>query len=278
VKGPSPKVLAYRIKLASRHPNSHMTPEEIVAESLKQKVYVAWSGGRCSTIALHFALQQDPDIPVVFNNTGIEYSETVKYVRHMAEKWKLNFHELKPEANFWDLVKEHGFPQLRGSSKKKRPRKPACCHYLKEAPANIFVKEHNLNGLITGLRVEENRPRALVIFQKGPYYYAKRDNLWKFHPIALWPLEKLMDYAKLHDIPLNPLYEQGLPRVGCMPCTGFSSWREQLKMMNPRFFKWLNQEYQKSRGEPTLWEFEDRYDICLESEEVAQFTNNEGSK
>jgi len=46
-----------------------MTPEEIVAEALKHKVYIAWSGGRCSTIALHYTILQDPDIPVVLNGT-----------------------------------------------------------------------------------------------------------------------------------------------------------------------------------------------------------------
>jgi len=243
-----------------------MTAEEIVTEALRHKVYVAWSGGRCSTVALHLTIQQDPDIPVVFNNTGVEYPETVKYTRQIAKEWNLNFNELKPEVSFWDLVKEYGFPQIRGSSKKKRRRKPACCHYLKEAPANKFMKEHELEGLITGLRVEESRPRALAIFQKGVYYKAIRDKLWKFHPVALWSLNKLMEYAKLHDIPLNPLYAQGLPRVGCRPCTGFIGWREQLSQVNPHFFKWLNREVQKSRGEPTLWEFEDSYDICLEME------------
>lgn len=263
----SPKVLAYRIKLANRHPLSSMTPEEIVAEALKHKVYMAWSGGRCSTIALHFAIQQNPDIPVVFNNTGVEYPENVKYVRHMADKWDLNFHELKPEANFWELVKEHGFPQLRGSAatKKRRARKPACCTYLKEAPANKFMKDHEMVGYITGLRVEESRPRALVIFQKGPFYKAIRDGIWRFHPVALWNLETLMKYAKDQNIPLNPLYAQGLPRVGCRPCTGFIGWRQQLSVVNPRFFKWLNREYQKSQGEPTLWEFEDRYDPCIDN-------------
>lgn len=241
-----------------------MTAEEIVAEALKHKIYVAWSGGRCSTVALHLTIQQDPDIPVVFNNTGVEYPETVKYVREMAEAWRLNFNELNPEANFWDLVKEHGFPQLRGSGPKGRKRKPACCTYLKEAPANKFLKENGMDGYITGLRVEENRPRALVIFQKGVYYKANRDRIWRFHPVALWPLGKLMKYAKEHDIPLNPLYEQGLPRVGCRPCTGFTTWRKQLSMISPKFYKWLNREYQKSMGEPTLWEYEDSYDICVE--------------
>lgn len=263
----TPKVLAYRIKLAMRHPNSSMTPEDIVAEALKHKVYLAFSGGRCSQVALHYTIQQRPDIPVVFNNTGIEYPETVKHIRKIAKDWSLNYHELEPEANFWDLVKEHGFPQLRGSSKGKRARKPACCTYLKEAPANKFRKENEMDGYITGLRVEESRPRALVIFQKGPFYKAKRDRVWRFHPVALMSLEELMRYVKINDIELNPLYAQGLPRVGCLPCTGFTTWREQLRIMKPQFFKWLNREYQKSVGEPTLWEYEDRYDICIEEYE-----------
>ena len=265
----SPKVLAYRIRLASRHPTASMTPEEIVAEALKHKVYVAFSGGRCSQIALYYAIQQDPDIPVVFNNTGVEYLETVRHVRKIAEDWNLNYHELKPDANYWDLVKEHGFPQLRGSSKKKRARKPACCTYLKEAPANRFMKENGLDGYITGLRVEENRPRSLVIFQKGVYYKSIRDKVWRFHPVALMTLIDLMKFVKKENIEINPLYDReggGLPRIGCMPCTGFSSWRQQLKMINPHFYKWLNREYQKSVGEPTLWEYVDRFDICDEVE------------
>ncbi len=267
MKGPSKKVLAWRLKHARRHPNSKMTADEIITEALKHKVYVAYSGGRCSQVALYLTLQQDPDIPVVFNNTGIEYPETVTHVRKTAEEWNLNYHELKPEANYWDLVKEHGFPQLRGSSKKKRPRKPACCTYLKEAPAKKFVKEYNMDGLITGIRVEENRPRALAYKQVGPFYKAVRDKLWKFHPIALWSMTQLMKFVKEENIEINPLYDReggGLPRIGCMPCTGFTTWRQQLKMMNPKYFKWLNREVQKSIGEPTLWEYVDRFDICDE--------------
>ena len=228
-----------------------------MTEALRHRVYVAWSGGRCSTVALHLTLQQDPDVPVVFSNTGVEYPETVKYVREMAERWRLNFHELKPETTFWKLVKEHGFPQLRGSGPTRRPRRPACCTHLKEAPANRFVKEHDMEGFISGLRVEESRPRALGIYQVGPFYKAKRDGLWKFHPVALWTLQQLMDYVALHSIPLNPLYEKGLPRVGCLPCTGFTTWREQLSKTKPHFYRWLNREYQNRKGEPTLWEYQD---------------------
>ena len=160
------------------------------------------------------------------------------------------------------MVKDHGFPQLRGSSKKKRPRRPVCCKLLKEDPGNKFLKDNSLVGLITGIRVEESRARALGVYQKGQYYYTIRDGLWKFHPVSLWSMTELMEYIKTHEIRLNPLYAEGYERVGCMPCTGFSYWREQLSKHRPRYFKWLNREYQKSVGAPTLWEYHNVVDIC----------------
>jgi len=105
------------------------------------------------------------------------------------------------------------------------------------------------------IRAEESRSRALALAHSGQFYFAKRDGFWKFHPVSIWSLNELMNYAKANEIPLNPLYGQGLDRVGYMPCTGFITWREQLSRTRPRYFKWLNREYQKSKGEPTLWEY-----------------------
>lgn len=150
------KVMDQRIRLAKRNPGCSLSPEEVIAEALKHKVYVAFSGGRCSQVALHLAIQQSPDIPVVFNNTGVEYPETVKHVRMIAEKWRLNYHELHPDTTFWEIVDKHGFPQLRGSVRVAgRPRKPKCCELLKEAPAKKFSKENGYEGFISGIRVEE---------------------------------------------------------------------------------------------------------------------------
>jgi len=40
--------------------------------NFKGELAVAFSGGKDSTVALHIAWQLQPDILVVFNNTGIE--------------------------------------------------------------------------------------------------------------------------------------------------------------------------------------------------------------
>jgi len=55
-------------------------------------------------------LEQEPNISVIFNNTGVEHPETVRFVRDLAERWKLNLIEIRPEVSFWEIVEKHGFP------------------------------------------------------------------------------------------------------------------------------------------------------------------------
>ncbi len=38
--------------------------------------YVAFSGGKDSLVTLHLALQADPDVPVAFFDSGLEFPET----------------------------------------------------------------------------------------------------------------------------------------------------------------------------------------------------------
>ena len=53
-------------------------------------VYVAFSGGLDSTVLLHMVLSMYPDIPGVFNYSGIVYPEIVKFVRSTENVLFLN--------------------------------------------------------------------------------------------------------------------------------------------------------------------------------------------
>lgn len=47
------------------------------------KAYVAFSGGKDSTVLLDLVRIIDPQVPAVFVNTGNEYPDIIRFVRHL---------------------------------------------------------------------------------------------------------------------------------------------------------------------------------------------------
>ena len=43
--------------------------------------------------------------------------------------------------------------------------------------------------------------------------------LVKVNPIATWSDLDVAGYIADHDVPVNPLLDQGYPSIGCRPCT-----------------------------------------------------------
>jgi len=247
-----------------RCPTRILQPEECIALALKKfgdGVAVGWSGGRCSTAVLHMALQQKPDIKVIFNDTGVEFPETYRFVEKLKEEWSLNLIVAKPKRTFWECVELYGFPQFRGKYMERKQLskegKPMCCQWLKEEPLKRAMLQHRIYATITGIRVCESRVRMFMGMHQGQYYYTKKYRMWRFHPIAFWDTETLLSYIEEHGIPQNEIYSMDHSRCGCWPCTGYIGWRESLRRSHPKMY----QKLMKMTGTPTLWEY-----VCKEDE------------
>lgn len=57
--------------------------------------------------------------------------------------------------------------------------------------------------------------------------------IYAFRPIAGWTAQQTVDFVRSHGIELNPLYSQGMNRVGCMPCINAS--KAELAEISRRF-------------------------------------------
>lgn len=64
-----------------------------------------------------------------------------------------------------------------------------------------------------GVRADESPSRS-----KLPEKDEVRDGLINYRPILTWTAQDVFDFHRKHGVKWNPLYEQGLSRVGCMPC------------------------------------------------------------
>lgn len=68
-------------------------------------VYVSFSGGKDSTVLLHIAREEYPNIPAVFVDTGLEYPEIRQFVKTFD-----NVVWLKPKMNFKKVIETYGYP------------------------------------------------------------------------------------------------------------------------------------------------------------------------
>lgn len=229
----------------------------------KGKAAIAWSGGKDSTALLHMVRQHDPDILVVWNNTGVEFPETYKFVMRMKEEWDLTLIVAKPKVTFWWCVDRFGWPllgkEMSSSSAhrragfhptlSKRKRKAAmvanissyCCDYLKEKPMRELCRAEGVKVQIIGCLVQESRQRQLVWLQLGDFYQRKKDKMWITWPLAAWSDNEIWDYHRENDLPYCELYNMGHKRNGCWPCgmdIGFdNNHLSRLRISHPKLWR-----------------------------------------
>jgi phosphoadenosine phosphosulfate reductase len=218
---------------------------DAIREALKQskRPCVAFSGGKNSLVVLHLVLQRKPDVKVVFNNTGVEYPETVKFVRQIAKEWNLNFHEIKPKISFWKIVKKYGFPK---PSRYRKDKEPMCCRLLKTQPtAEFYIKQH-IDCYFTGISAFESRARLVRIAKYGLVtkvgYVGRNAKLPRkiiaCYPVGLWTDRDIWRYIEENDLPVNPAYEKyGLERTGCYCCTNYIGWEKVLSRTHPHVYR-----------------------------------------
>ena len=217
--------------------------KEVIRKHLDEfgdKCAVAFSGGKDSEIVLWLCLQQNPNIKVIFNNTGVEYPETVNFVAHLEKEWSLNLLVTHPEKTYWDCVEQYGFAQgtKRGRAHngiRKKANRAYCCYWLKEKPM-LKVLRTGLLGYFTGETAIESRQRMFASL-KGICIHLKAGGVCKVKPILWWKEAEVWQFLKDNNLPINIVYNWGAERVGCMPCTAHLKWEVQMQRINPKLYR-----------------------------------------
>lgn len=191
----------------------------------KEKEYVsicAFSGGKDSLVLLDLMAKAlaPKDFVVLFSNTGMELSDTIKAVERAKEHWpKLRFEEAKSHLDPTTSWDEFGPPGR---------RMRWCCHVHKSIPTMLKLRE--INGkynekaiVFDGVRAEESIKRSKYDEVVAGAKNASQDNC---HPILKWNTAELYCYLLKNRILFNDAYRIGLFRVGCMVCPMSSEWWE----------------------------------------------------
>lgn len=183
---------------------------------------VACSFGKDSMVVLHLVREFRADVPVLFNNTLMEYPDTYRFKRIITRDWHLNVIETKPVRTFWWVVENYGFPLF--SRRGYKDASKNCCRYLKEYPIDRVLRRYKFDLYFTGLSRHESRLREFSATRYGPYFYSKRAKHWKCHPIQDWTQADVWEYHAMFDLPHNGVYDKPAPdgfevRTACWCCT-----------------------------------------------------------
>jgi len=213
-----------------------MSAEAVVKKAFERKenTCIGWSGGMCSTVILDMALNHDPDVTVLYSNTGVEFPENVKYVHKIAKEWALNLVELIPETTYWKVKDEKGWPQIRTQD----TREPACCEALKYKPRREFFKKEHIKINLTGLRASESDMRVNHAVRFGQIYDVKHGAMTVYQPILYWGPQEVEAYFRLNNIPRNDVYKTQ-ERNGCWCCPAHNGWEDSVFNWSPCAYQWL---------------------------------------
>lgn len=197
----------------------------LVAAELKQaagEVCLTCSFQAEDMVVLHAVRQVLPQVPVVFLDTGYHFAETYVYRDRMTEAWGLKLVSLLPEITVVEQESQFGILNQTDPSK--------CCGIRKVKP--LFAALEGYGLWFTGLRREQAKSRA-GLQVVDDFTLPTGRQIRKISPLTEWTTKDVWQYAKTHEIPLLPLYEQGYSSIGCEPCTSLP-----LSADDPRSGRW----------------------------------------
>lgn len=167
--------------------------------------YVAYSGGKDSTVILDLVRRSGVKYDAHYNVTTVDPPELVQFIRQQPD---VIFD--MPEISMRNLIIKKGIP----------PTKFAryCCAHLKERGGDG-------RRVITGVRAAESAKRKKrqqfeACFKDGSKSY--------LHIIFHWSTNEVWEYIKSRELPYCSLYDEGWDRLGCV-CCPFGNRKRQLR-------------------------------------------------
>ncbi|HEY1253489.1 MAG TPA: phosphoadenylyl-sulfate reductase [Terracidiphilus sp.] len=168
------------------------------------------------------AIELDPQLPILFLDTGYHFAETYSYRDQITAAWKLNLINLLPEKTVAEQEAEHGLLYQSAPDQ--------CCKLRKVEPLFKAVAAYRV--WITGMRREQAKSRT-ALEESAPFTLPGGKQILKLAPLAAWTTRDVWYACESLSIPLLPLYARGYSSIGCEPCTSLP-----LDPNDPRSGRW----------------------------------------
>ena len=167
------------------------TLEEAVSKH-HPRLTMACSFQKEESVLIDMLMGIEPGVRVFTIDTGVLFPETYTTWRQIEQRYGLDI-EVIDASGPWSADN--------------------CCGQAKVAGLETGLQ--GAEAWITGIRREQSPTRADTEFVERD----EKRGMWKYNPLADWSERDVWRYIHEHDLPYNPLHDQGYASIGCAPCT-----------------------------------------------------------
>jgi len=185
------------------------TPQEILTWAVRRfhpKLMMATAFGPEGCCILHMLAEIEPGVRVINLETGYQFAETLELRERIRERYGIAVELVRPELTVAEYEQEHGGPLY-------VHRPDQCCYDRKVLPLRRAVK--GFAAWISAIRGDQTEHRKAA----STVQWDAKFELVKVNPLLRWTKKDVWKFILDHEVPYNPLHDQGYPSVGCWPCT-----------------------------------------------------------
>lgn len=155
---------------------------------------------------IHMLAEIAPDTPIFNLDTGYQFPETLALRERIRERYGMLVEFKRPELSVAEYEKINGGPVY-----KTDPNR--CCQDRKISLLKAAAE--GMHAWASGIRRDQSPDRA----KASIVGWDRKFELVKVSPLANWTKADVWKLITDHDIPYNPLHDQGYTSIGCWPCT-----------------------------------------------------------
>jgi phosphoadenosine phosphosulfate reductase len=184
-------------------------PQDVLRWAIEEfypRLTMATAFGPEGNCIIHMLAEIEPRVRIFNLDTGYQFPETLELRERIKRRYGIAVEMMRPEQTVKEYEEEHGGPLY-------VHRPDQCCFDRKIVPLRRAIAGYD--AWISAIRRDQtsDRARASVV------QWDSKFELVKVNPLLAWTKKDVWSFIVKHDIPYNPLHDQGYPSVGCWPCT-----------------------------------------------------------
>jgi len=170
------------------------------------EVALATGFGTEGCVLVDMIAKIDATARIFYLDTDLLFPQTYELCNQLAARYGVSFERRTSQRSLEQQALRHG--------EKLWERDPdLCCRLRKVEPLREMLT--GLQAWVTAIRREQSVTRANTkVVERDAKF-----GLIKINPLAGWSKRDVWRYILEHNVPYNPLYDQGYSSIGCTPCT-----------------------------------------------------------